>query len=216
MPLYFLVHDARRFHEDIAPALAASGRQRSFRPCQALCRALAPEAAAFQARYFAGTAEPLLGQVARGLPFDRDFWRLLVGEVLLYAAVEVPEFQTAPDSLLYLLAPERSQQGPVPREQFVPIEQAHFGTRDLVFGNAYYQPERTGLNNPADVARLAAYLAAVDPSRWTAADLDGLRGLEMSEDREEELEFVREVFPVLGEMYQRAEQRAQIIICDLL
>jgi hypothetical protein len=45
-----------------------------------------------------------VGQVARGLPYDRHFWRALVGEVLLFAADDIPEFQTCADTLCCLLA----------------------------------------------------------------------------------------------------------------
>src|SRR5687768_7263165 len=106
MPLYFLLHDARRFHQEIRPALAEAWRRRSFDPCGALAAALAPAAADFAERYHTGPDEPLLAHVGRGLPFDRDCWRLLAGEVLLYAAVSVPDIQTAPDTLRCLLAPE--------------------------------------------------------------------------------------------------------------
>lgn len=214
MALYFLVLDARRFHAEIVPALAAAWRQRSFQPCQALCRSLLADVAAFQQRYFAGAAEPLVCRVADGLPFDRDFWRLLVGEVLLYSAADMPEIQTAPDTLCLLLAPQRSEADGAAREEFTVIEQAHFGARDLAFGAAIYQPERTGLNDRPDIDRIAAFLAAVDPGRWMAADLEGLHGVETPEDREEELECARAWFPALRELYERAAGRDAVIVCD--
>src|SRR5438105_15906946 len=124
MSIYFFLLDARRFRQEIVPPLAAGWRQRSFRPCQALCASLAPEAAAFAERYHTGPVEPLLCRVARGLAFDRHFWRLLVGEVLLYAAAELPEVQTAPDTFTRLLAPERARQPFVSREDSPPVRQA--------------------------------------------------------------------------------------------
>ena len=91
MPIYFLVLDADLFHRLITPALAASWRQRSFGPCHDLCVLLLPTVLDWRDRYPTGGGEPLPARVVEGLPFDRDLWRLLVGEVLLYAAVEVPE-----------------------------------------------------------------------------------------------------------------------------
>ena len=214
MAIYFLLLDAHRFHQDIVPALAACRRQRSFRPCQELCAALTPEADAFRERYYAGSEEPLLCQVGRGLPFDRDLWRLLVGEVLLYTAAEIPEIQTAPDTLRHLLAADHPRDAFISREHFSPIDQVHFGTRDLVFGPAYYRPESSGCNDAADVERLAAYLDTVDPARWSAGELEGLPGLESLEDREEELAFVRDWFGPLCEMYRNAQRRGQLIICE--
>src|SRR5205814_5459070 len=94
MGLYFLLLDGRLFREAIRPALAAAWRQRSFEPCRSLAAQLEPAVRAFTTRYHLGTDEPLLAQVPRGLPFDRHFWTLLAGEVLLYAAAEAPDIQT--------------------------------------------------------------------------------------------------------------------------
>ena len=74
MPLYFLLHDAARFHEALRPALAEAWRRRSFEPCRALCSALAPAAVGFAERYHTGHDESLLARVTRGaVPFDRAF-----------------------------------------------------------------------------------------------------------------------------------------------
>src|SRR4051794_1842239 len=128
MPLYFLLLDAPLFHDAIRPALAAAWRQRTFEPCRPLAAQLEPAVRAFTERYHLGTEEPLLAQVRRSLPFDRHYWTLLAGEVLLYAAAEVPEIQVAPETLCCLLAPAQYRQGDVPRERFAPIQQAHYGT----------------------------------------------------------------------------------------
>src|SRR5262249_54183328 len=148
-----------------------------------------------------------LCKVARGLPFDRHFWRLLVGELLLYTAAEIPEIQTAPDALCCLLAPENYQQGAVPRTRFAPIQQAHYGTRDLQFGAHYYRPEQAGYNAPEDIDRLSDYLAAQVPDSWRLADLAQLRDITDEEERQEELDFAREWFPALRDLYQRASMR---------
>ena len=187
MPLYFLIHDAAAFHDQVEPALAAAWQQRSFAPCLRLCSALLPAVRSFAERYHTDPDGSLLDQAAHGLPFDRDCWRLLVSEVLLYGAVDIPELEIAPDTLLCLLAPDRVTRDLVPREQFVPIQQAHYGSRDLVFGGAFYRPEQAGYNDIADVARLAEYLARVDPQRWNAADLKLLPDTPEDVDREEEL-----------------------------
>ncbi|HZT82828.1 MAG TPA: hypothetical protein VFA26_21535 [Gemmataceae bacterium] len=211
--LYFLLHDAGRFRDVIVPPLAAAWRRRSFAPCAALAEALAPAVRRFAEAYHIAD-EPLLPRVA-GLPFDRAAWRLLAGEVLLCAADEIPELQTAPDALCLLLAPERYHEGPASRERLAPVEQAHFGSRDVAFGPAVYRPDHAGLNDAADVARLADYLAAVDEGRWAAADLAGLRDVD-PEDLPEELEYVREWFPALRELYEGARRRGQVVVCETL
>jgi hypothetical protein len=216
MPLYFLLLDAPLFHDAIRPALAAAWRLRSFEPCRPLAARLQPAIRAFTERYYLGVEEPLLAQVSRGLPFDRHYWTLLAGEALLYAAVEVPEFQTAPETLCCLLAPEQCRADDVPRERFAPIQQVHFGSRDLDFGGKLYRPEQAGYNDPADVARLTAYLDAVDPTRWSTTDLEPLAGLADEEERGEELAFVRDWFPALQELYRRAKEQGCIVVCELL
>src|SRR4051794_29296260 len=84
---YFLVLPADLFEQQIRPALTRSRQQRGFAPCRDLCRSLLPAARAYRERYQAGSAEPLLEQAARDLAFDRDLWKHLVGELLLFAAV---------------------------------------------------------------------------------------------------------------------------------
>jgi hypothetical protein len=208
MPLYFLLHDAAHFRRAICPALAGAWRRRSFELWRSLCAALTPTAAAFAERYHTGHDEPLLAQVARGgVPYDRDLWRLLAGEVLLYGATSVPEILTAPDTLSHLLAPGQEDS---------PIRQAHFGARRLAFGGGFYRPDAAGWSDIDDVARLAAYLTTIDPDRWTAADLDGLRDFADEEERADELAFVREVFPPLRDLYRGAREAGQVIVCELL
>jgi hypothetical protein len=214
MPLYHLLLDASSFHGQIRPALAAAWLRRSFEPCRPLCEALLPVARAFAERYRLGPDEPLLAEVARGLPFDRDFWRHLVGEVLWYSAAEIPEFESAPDSLCCLLAPERYLEKTRIRERFAPIEQAHYGARDLIFGGACYRPDHAGYNDTPDVQRLAEYLDALDPQAWTVAGLALLEDVASDEDRAEELEFVRDWFPALRDLYRGALQRGQIVVCE--
>jgi hypothetical protein len=216
MPLYFFLLEAPTFHERICPDLAAAWRQRSFEPCRSLCRSLLPGVQAFALRYALSDDEPSLARVARGLAFDRDYWTLLAGEVLLYAAVDVPEIEVAPETLCALLAPERYGKEQEARERLAPIEQAHFGSRDLQFGTKLYRPEHVGLNNPGDVNRLAAYLQEVDPNVWTPADLVRLPDLANNEERAEELAFVQDWFPALQELYGRAAASSLVVVCEML
>ena len=208
--------DADLFFGRMSPALAASWRTRSFEPCRALCSELAPAVRAFAERFHTGPEEPLISSVPKGLPFDRHFWQLLVGELLLYGATEIPEIQTAPDTLCSLLAPGSYRQGLVARTCFAPIQQAHFGTRELLFGTRCYRPEHAGYNDVGDVARLAEYLASQRPEQWTVADLAELRDAGDAEELQEEVEFAREWFPVLCELYRRAVTRRQLIVCEWL
>jgi len=211
---YFLVLDGDAFEGRARPALAAAWRQRSFEPCRALCADLIPAAHLYAQRYHTGPDEPLLCRAAGALPFDRALWRTLVGEVLLFSALEIPEFQASADSLCCLLAPDRYRAEVTERERLAPIQQVHRGSRDLTFGAAVYRPDHAGYNNRADVARLAAYLAGVQPEAWTLHDLRELRGVTDDEERADELEFVREWFPALRELYERAGDRGQVIVFE--
>lgn len=211
---YFLVLDGESFEAHARPALAAAWRQRNFEPCRALCAALTPAAHLYAQRYHTGPDEPLLCRVAGGLPFDRALWRTLAGEVLLFSALEIPEFQVNADTLCCLLAPDHYRAEVVERERLAPIQQAHRGSHDLTFGTAVYRPDHAGYNNRADVARLADYLAGVQPEAWTLHDLRDLRGAADDEERADELAFVREWFPALRELYQRARDRNQVIVVE--
>ncbi len=211
---YFLCLNAETFLTQIRPALAASWRLRSFEPCRSLCNQLLPAARAYTQSCHLGEEETLLARVVADLAFDRTRWRLLVGEVLLFAAVEIPEFPTNVETLCCLLARESFRQGTMAREQFASIQQALYGSRDVTFGAAVYRPEQAGYNDPDDVARLAAYLATVEPERWTADNLQLLPDLENDEERADELAFVREWFPVLVDLYQRAQSEQQVLIIE--
>ena len=215
MPLYFLLLDGARFKGEVVPTLAAAWRRRSFAPCRPLCVGLLPAVREFAERYHTGPDEPLLGRVAReDVPFDRDVWRLLAGEVLLYAAADIPEFQTAEDTLVYLVAPDAAVGTALPRERCAPLAQAHHGSRDLVLGG-YYRPEQAGWNDRDDVARLAGYLGGIDPTRWRPDDLAGLPALP-EEEREDELAFAGDCLTALREMYERARVAGQVVVCETL
>jgi hypothetical protein len=215
MPIYFLVHEAGFYHQQLAPALAASWRLRSFEPCRPLAASLLPAAAAFARQYHINLEEPFLAKLDSGFPFDRDLWRWLVGEILLYGAREIPEIQTAPETLVAILDRAPNADGLLPRSENTAIRQAHFGSRDVVFGGAYYRPEHAGLNDFPDVDRLARYLEGIDPGEWTVTDLASLPGMS-EEERADELEFARDWFPVLRDLYQRARSQQNIIVCETI
>ncbi len=206
---YFLVLDAALFAEQIRPALAAAWRRRSFEPCRSVCSALLPAARAYAEHYHTGPDEPLLSRVLAGLSFDRTFWRSLVGELLLFGAAEIPEFQTCEETLLQLLAPGCDLSKP--RPELPPVLQAHRGSRDLTFGVAVYRPDHAGYNNREDVARLADYLASIQPERWSATALAQREGIN-AEDAGDEIEFAREWFPVLADLFRRVRDRSQVLI----
>jgi hypothetical protein len=210
---YYLLHDAALFEGRVRPALAAAWRQRSFVPCRELSASLLPAALEYARRYHAGDAEPLLAAVAQGAPFDRTLWRALVGEVLLYGAVEMPELSADADTLCCLLAPEHFRRGVTQRAELAPIQQALRGSRDLTFGAAVYRPDHAGYNDGGDVGRLAAYLEGVDPGRWTAANLEALPDSDAA-DRADEVSLAREWFPALVELYGRARERRQVVVLE--
>ena len=217
MRLYFLLLDADRFDREIVSALAASWFARSFQPTHALCQTVLAdiEASGFDPTHLSPD-ETVAGQIVRhGIAFDRDVWRLLVGEVLLYCAAEIPEMETTPRALGCLLGvteipSDRS------REQFHWIEQVHYGSRDICLGGGFYRPEQAGYNDRADVTRLASLLAGVRMEAWRPEQLRALPDLETDDDRAEELAYVREWFPSLRELYEKAREQRQIIVCESL
>jgi hypothetical protein len=212
---YFLSLDAATFSQQIRPALTASWTQRSFEPCRPLCTELFPAVRDYVQRYHLGEEPTLVSQVVVGLPFDRLCWRTLVGEVLLFAAREIPEFQLNAEALCCLLDRRdgTAEQGLSRSASMSAIRQVLRGTHDLTFGTAVYRPEQAGYNDTSDVARLAAYLTAVNVGQWTPDDLRGLADLE-DEDRADELAFVKEWFPALVEVYERAEAQQCILVIE--
>ena len=58
------------------------------------------------------------------------------------------------------------------------------------------------------MARLADWLAAVRPERWTPTDLASLAGAES----EEELAFAREWFPALADLFRRARESSCVLV----
>src|SRR5690242_19033939 len=135
MPLYFMLLKDASFHDEIVPALGASWRRRSFHPCRSLCTKLLPTVHKFAQQFHIDPAETAVNKVLQGMPFDPDRWKLLVGEILFYAASEIPEIETAPETLMHLLSARDEREPGTTRERFHPIQQAHYGSRGLEFGS---------------------------------------------------------------------------------
>jgi hypothetical protein len=207
MLLYFYLLDRRFFEDIMVPCLAQSYRQISLAPGHELCRFLL-------ARDPGIPEDAVVRSILAGLPFDRTFWHGLVGECLVHGAADILRLQTAPDALCCLLAPAQVRPQDVPRAHYAPIQQAHFGTRDLVFGGGYYRPDHAGLNDIEDVRRLAVYLQAIDPAGWTAAALTPLAECTDDAERAEELAYARDWWPSLVELYQGAKERGQVVVCE--
>jgi hypothetical protein len=212
---YVLVHNRAIYEGAVRPALAAAWRARTFAPCLAHATGWAAAARAYSERYHVSPDDLLLLRLAEGLPFDRDLWRLLVAEVLLVTAVEMPELPPHVESLARLLAPGQPEPDLSRREGLAPIHQALHGSRDVRFGLAVYRPGHAGLNDAADVARLAGGLDAVRPEGWTAEALAGVPGLE-EEEREDELAFAREWFEVLRGVYRRAAEAGRVVVLETI
>jgi hypothetical protein len=209
MKLYFLLIDSQVYHLTLTPILGACLRKRSFQPCLELCADMLPAVGAFSNSFSQGQAESLIHQVSQGLPFDRSSWKALVGEMLLFAASEMPELPNIFATLKGILIREAH----LARADFSPIEQVELGARDIVIGGSY-RPEQAGLNNEDDIARLTNYLESLYPSTWSPKDLEAVSELASAEDREAELEFIRQELPNLQQIYARARDRGQVIVCE--
>jgi hypothetical protein len=216
MSLYTMLLDATLFHRDIVPSLAACWRQRRFAACQPLCVSLLPAARSFAAQYHVAWDDLLLPKVAQRLPFDRHYWQLLTGEILMIAATEIPEIPVSADTLCALLASEFRPDELPPRARFEPVHEALFGARDLAFGDKLFRPEHAGYNDTDDVIRLAGYLGSIDVAAWSPDRLAALPGLLEDADRAEELEDIRQWFPAFAELYHRAAGAGQIIVAENL
>lgn len=202
------------FCQRLQPTLARSWRQRSFAPCRELCEELLSRVRDYHRDYHGLAEKTLVEQAAASLSFDRHTWRALTGEILLFAAREVPLLQLPAETLCCLLAPATLGTN-LFREHFPPIHQALFGSHDLVFAGGYYRPDSAGCNNPEDVARLSAYLRSIDANLWQPAQLAALPDFPDDEDRAEELAFARQCWPGLVEVYRQAECQQDMLICEI-
>jgi hypothetical protein len=203
---YFFLLDANRFQNEVAPALGAARVAQFFAPARSLCRELNSDPNILNQQGLHTSADWLVQKLTTGsVPFRGDLWRLLVGEVFLLAAAELPEIETPLETLAALLHLQLGEDRPA----FSPLQQCIRGSRDVVFGGGYYRPDHAGWNDCSDVERLAGWLSRIQPADWTAADL-------ASADAEDELQFAQEWFPALVGMYRRAVERGYVIICEQL
>jgi hypothetical protein len=205
--LYFFVLEQAFLVEVMGPALTRSYRQRSYAPCQDLCGWLL-------ARTPAIPQDAVVRALGEGLPFDRLFWHSLIGECLVYGARDIPRMHLSPDSLCCLLAPDCLTDPDVPRSRFAPIQQVLFGSCDVAFAGGYYRPDHAGLNDRGDVARLAEYLESVDTAIWSPRDLTPLAEYTSADECAEELAYVRDWWPSLVELYQRARANGDVLVCE--
>jgi hypothetical protein len=206
MLLDFYLLDALFFHTRLQPALAESWRRRSFAPLRDVCAEIMTRSAV--------PGDCLLAQEMHGLPFARALWHGVAGELLLLGCDEMPMVQMAPATLCCLLAPMRYQAGDAARSEYAPIEQVHFGSRDLRFGGAYYRPEHAGWNDTDDVARLLGHLEMIDPATWTADMLQPMAEFPTADERAEELAFVRDWWAPLVDVYRAALARQCVVVCE--
>jgi hypothetical protein len=211
MPAYYFLHDADFFANELTPVLAASWREQSLDPCRTLCRNLLPAVESFRSESWTSGQEPLVRLVAEGLRFDRLYWNQLAGEIILFGAREIPEVYSDMESLCELVECGAAGQTPRSRDLFRPIEQAHWGSRDLAFGRKVYRPEHAGLNLVSDVHRLAEYLDQTDPTRWAVRT-----GAADAAEWEDMCASARQSLAELQSLYERARTRGQLIIHETL
>jgi hypothetical protein len=204
--LDFYLVDSGEFHTRWRPVLTESWVRRSFAPCRSLASAVIDRTT------HPPPPDSVLRHVVRGLPFAREFWQALVGELLICGCDDMPLVQTAPETLGCLLAPP--QNPAAPRSAFSPVQQVHFGSRDLRFGLAFYRPDHAGFNGDADVRRLLAYLEGIDPATWHESMLQPLPDFPTADERQEELAFIRDWWPPLVDVYRQAAERGQMVVCE--
>jgi len=202
---YFYLIERDCFCRQIVPALNSSWQDRNLQKITELRQKLAEQP---DRKIFGGRGESERMEVCRpidGAGFRSDLWRLIVAEILLFAASELPELETPLESWAGLLGQELEER----RGRFTPIQKAVLGTHDLNFG-CFYRPENAGWNDCNDVRELAGWLRTLNPEKWTADTLTRVP----AEDRDEELAYAREWLRLLSAMYQRAEQQGLIVVCE--
>jgi hypothetical protein len=203
MALYFMLHDAERFHSLLSPSLAASWRHRSLAPCRTLCSALTEDFERFVTENRVRREEMMMLSLQPNMLFNRDVWRIITGEVLLAAAAEVPEIPDVEETLIRLLGDDPS------------IHQAIHGTRGLRFGGGWYRPDHAGYNDASDVKQLAGYLTSIDLGSYPGNMLTG-HSRANEEEWKAELGFALHAIKLLATVYDQARSRGQLIICEAI
>jgi hypothetical protein len=214
MPIYFYLHERRWFQDEFVRGMAECRRLRSFRPCLALCRSMAAAAQDYWRRFHIGDDVPLVCQVDAGSRYEPNIWELLVGELIVVGAQQIPEIALAPEMLCRLAAGGPVEIDPLERESFAPMQQAHLGTRALRLGPAHYRPRHVGWNDSDAVARLAAYLAAVSPETWAGETLIQC-GVEPDEAADER-DYAITCLTDLRNVYDGAAAAGLIIVAELI
>jgi len=207
---FFLIHGPL-LEEELRPILGECWQQRSFLPCRALCERLLPQAKQFAEKYYLGEQPLLIESVLRDPTFDRDIWKSLISELLFVTATDIPEVQSAYETLCRLVTPPLDPRQHPPRAQYQPLRRVHFGARDLTFAGTVYRPNHAGYNPADEVRTLADYLEGINPDAWEPARLTHLRD---EEDRLDEIEFTRQIFELIRDMYHSARERRQAIVCE--
>jgi hypothetical protein len=213
MPSYFYVHDHHWFHDEFLPALTASLRRRSFAPCLPLCQPLIRTAENYSAQYHVADP-PLVCRLNTGVGYDKDLWRLLIGELLIFGAVAMPEIAQAQQTLCCLASPRAWSSDLPAREDFCPMQLAHLGTRELCFGLASYRSDAVGWNDIDDVERLAAYLGGIKPANWQPDALHHCMPDTEEIDRTDELAYATECLTALSGLYRTAATDRRVIVAE--
>ncbi len=214
MPIYFHIHDADWFRDRFLPAMTLCRNRRTFAPCRQLCTEILPAVLEFSGRFQHPDEKPFICSLDDRMPFDLRRWRCLVGELLLFGAVEVPEIPQAMEALCRLCATEQRDPLNTPREHFTPMQQAIFGTRDLCFGSTFHRPEHAGWNDGDDVQRLVDFLHTIETATWNVQTLKEWRPEADDEELREEMEFARASLLNLRDMYRVAAFRRRVVVCE--
>jgi len=188
--------------------------QQSFAPCIPLCQSLAPAAVRFHERYHLGNDRPLLCRLHEPTTFSPVVWRLLVGEMIIFGAADIPELLQAPELLCHLTSESPCSFDPLRRAEFAPIQQAHLGTRDLCFGSIPFRPSYVGWNAQEDVDRLADYLAKLQSTAWSPSML-AHRGIDEGQ-LADELDYTLMCLSELRDIYRRAATAQHVIVAELI
>ena len=163
---------------------------------------------AFHDDYHGLAGKSLVEHVVDGLSYDPHVWRAVVGEVLIFAAEDLPLLRLSPATLCCLLP------APAGDPANNSMRQVLHGSRDLVFAGGCYRPDFAGFNDTDSVARLTAYLEAIDPAQWRPDDLAALPEFADEDERTDEIAFVRENWPDLVEVYRRSHRERCIVVCE--
>lgn len=201
----FLRIPKERYERELAPVLAECRMARSFAPIGKLgeqyVRAMWQVVRAEEL----GLNNPFFRNRHGLLPFSVAIWRMLVGEVLLAAAADVPILETPLEIFAMLLQQPLASE----RCRFSPIQRAILGASDLTIGGFAYRPDHAGFNNSVEVIALAGWLQQVDPVAWRLDNLPNdtvIRG--------DDIAFAKEWLLELARFYGRAAKEDSVVICE--